>query len=189
MPNHITNVVKVTHKSDSEKIKFFIQDVQGEERLFDFNKIIPTPDDVYQGDISMQDRVNTEGRNWYDWNIQNRGTKWNAYGQYRNKYIDDVRDDDTEEYWDYHTIFVFDTARSTPGPIREALAKKYKHLDFYIEYADEDIGSNCWVIHIKDGKLTRVDKDWDDKFALYVKGKSARNRLESVITEVPKEQW
>lgn len=66
---------------------------------------------------------------WYDWRMENWGTKWNAC--------------DSSE-------FTFQTAWSTPYEWLEKLAKK---CDFILLFADEDIGSNCGVYIAKDGKL------------------------------------
>lgn len=66
--------------------------------------------------------------NWYDWNCQNWGTKWKAYGQ------TDGHDD---------TWFEFQTAWSHPTALMQKLARKYPEAIFVAIYADEDIGSNC----------------------------------------------
>lgn len=64
---------------------------------------------------------------WYDWSIENWGTKWNAYNQYTGQ-------DDG---------FRFSTAWSAPHPVLDALAKKYPDIRITHEWADEDIGQNC----------------------------------------------
>ena len=79
MPNHICNIVKV--KGDSEEVKNFMESVAKEKAQYkneatgygtiDFNKVIPEPE--YKN--------NTD---WYDWRIQNWGTKWNAYEHVKN---------------------------------------------------------------------------------------------------------
>ena len=50
---------------------------------------------------------------WWDWRVQNWGTKWNSY----NEVI-------TEEEDDY-VIYTFDTAWSPPEPIIFALREKF----------------------------------------------------------------
>ena len=68
---------------------------------------------------------------WYEWNIQNWGTKWNAYGY--------------EEGADYSQSkeLRFDTAWSAPHPILKKLSKKYPDIEITHEWADENIGINC----------------------------------------------
>ena len=64
---------------------------------------------------------------WYDWQVNNWGTKWNP----------------SEVYWGETNDFVsFNTAWSTPFPILLKLSKKFPKAKFIIEYADEDFGYN-----------------------------------------------
>ena len=79
--------------------------------------------------------------NWYDWCIENWGTKWNAYEQQHFS----IR---------YDNVIIFETAWSYPKPIIEKLAKKY---DFNFKYADEDIGNNCGKIAFADGEAIVFD--------------------------------
>lgn len=72
---------------------------------------------------------------WYDWSIENWGTKWNAKETF-------VVDD--------HTVD-FETAWSMPAPIFVELAK---YTDIRVIYADEDLGSNCGVVDYKYNKET-----------------------------------
>ncbi len=62
---------------------------------------------------------------WYKWNIENWGTKWNAWS---NKKEEEAKDS-----------VQFYTAWCAPVPIFEALAKKYKNIRFIVEiYGDYD---------------------------------------------------
>ena len=92
--------------------------------------------DIYKGDwtLGRQAIRNTEKYGWptwYEWNINNWGTKWNACG------YDDEYDYSHEEQ------LTFDTAWSPPHPILEKLSEKYPAIRFEHEWADEDIGQNC----------------------------------------------
>lgn len=121
------------------------------ELIIDFGKIIPVPDDILQGDLTMEQMQQTKGRNWYDWNIKNWGTKWNAYmGKKVNNHL------------------TFQTAWTMPEPIYKALAVMFPEAEIYVQYADEDYGSNCGTVTIKDGKciISRFDENLD--FALEV---------------------
>lgn len=78
---------------------------------------------------------------WYDWCIENWGTKWNAKETF-------VVDD--------HTVD-FETAWSMPEPVFVELAK---YTDIRVIYADENLGFNCGVVDYKYNKETgEVDID------------------------------
>lgn len=74
---------------------------------------------------------------WYDWRINNWGTKWNAYSQQ----IDG-------------DVIKFQTAWSTPQPAIQRLSEIFTDVQFTVEYADEDIGSNCGRYTFADGYLS-----------------------------------
>src|SRR6185437_15296502 len=89
--------------------------------------------------------------NWYNWSIENWGTKWNAYDIRINK---------------YGTI-VFQTAWAHPYKIVDALSKMFPKNSITVGYADEDKGYNLGIYKIKNGKLLhQLDLDkmsQDDK--------------------------
>ena len=74
---------------------------------------------------------------WYKWRIKNWGTKWNAYSQHMG-----------EEF------IYFETAWSTPKPIIKRLSEIFTDVQFTVEYADEDIGSNCGRYVFENGYLS-----------------------------------
>lgn len=83
---------------------------------------------------------------WYNWSIENWGTKWNAY----DIYIED-------------NSVTFDTAWCTPIKWLEKLAE---NLDFTVCFADEDLGSNFGIGYAKNGKLTITWLDEEDNYTL-----------------------
>lgn len=108
---------------------------------FDFAKIVPVPDNIYQGDLGPKEKEKYGENNWYDWNCNNWGTKWNSYSC-------QVLD---------NNIVEFKTAWSAPYPVIEALSSQYPELKIIHEYADEDMGYNCGiVIFTKDGEETEL---------------------------------
>lgn len=133
MPNHVSHIAKFNGKQeDVDFILDIIKTIEHDEerewtRHIDFNNIIPQPKSLFLGDLSFKDEKKTRGWNWYDWNRQNWGTKWNAY--------------DTER--DGNDI-VFDTAWTTPYPVMEKLHEMCKRYNVSCEvtYADEDAGCN-----------------------------------------------
>ena len=75
---------------------------------------------------------------WNRWNIENWGTKWNAYSQ-----------EEIEPH-----IIQFETAWSTPVRALESLSEKFPDVEIEVAYADEDIGRNCGRYTIEDGEVT-----------------------------------
>lgn len=130
MPNHITN--KIEFYGEKENIKKVLELIKGEEGCIDFNKIIPTPENIYQGDLGEVERMLYGKNNWYDWNIAHWGTKWNAYSDW----LDEEND-----------VVYFDTAWSCPLPILDALAKLcYEYnVSFSGKWADENRGYNVGI--------------------------------------------
>lgn len=74
---------------------------------------------------------------WYNWNIAQWGTKWNAYDQV------DISPNS----------FSFNTAWSTPSPIINAISIMFPDVIFELDYADEDIGSNVGRYVMQAGEL------------------------------------
>ena len=100
---------------------------------------------------------------WYEWSINNWGTKWNAY--------------DCSEYYNEPSesddIF-FNTAWSAPHPILDKLASMYPDIEIEHEWADEDFGYNLGKRTFKDGKefelYIPVTMKESYEFALKVQG-------------------
>ena len=79
---------------------------------------------------------------WYEWNIKKWGTKWNAYSQ-----------EEIEP-----NLIRFETAWSAPRPFYEAVAARFPEVEFVIEYADEDTGSNCGTLTYRNGTLASFEE-------------------------------
>lgn len=165
MPNHITNILtiegptkrvkeifkKISPGPTEEELKN--PSPESDEPVFkpaspldvakrkeglyeiDFEKIVPMPSNIYRGDLGDEERKKHGANNWYDWSVNNWGTKWNAYD------IEKV-DDNT---------IMFNTAWSMPEPVIKALSKMFPDVKVKIKWADEDFGSNCGEIHYKNG--------------------------------------
>jgi hypothetical protein len=80
MPNHCFNRVEIHCKSEEQKneIKKFLE---SEETCFDLSHILPEPD--YET-IEVKPTFGGDAKDnvmpgWWDWRIQNWGTKWNTY--------------------------------------------------------------------------------------------------------------
>ncbi len=106
------------------------------------------------GEKAVNNYIKYGFTDWYEWRCEYWNTKWNACETF-------VCDDSIE----------FETAWSAPFPIFEALSKKLPYIEFRIEYADEDIGSNCGVVVLKNGEYQKCDEPTDYiKFANSVWG-------------------
>jgi hypothetical protein len=159
MPNHVKNIVDFSGFS-KEKFAEIQAGILGElledgtRRLFDFSLIIPPPEHP-----EYNSNNNKHPMNWYVWNIENWGTKWNSYDL---------------STWKKQRIS-FCTAWSMPEPVFKALSLKYPEAKIEVSFADEDIGCNCGVAVYKAG--VRADYfQWDNrshiacKFARMVRG-------------------
>lgn len=78
---------------------------------------------------------------WYDWRIDNWGTKWNACEC-------KIGDDYLE----------FETAWSAPFPIIEDLSRRFPELIFHHDWADEDLGYNCGRHSYQNGVESPVEE-------------------------------
>jgi hypothetical protein len=76
---------------------------------------------------------------WYEWSVQNWGTKWNAYGQ------PDKRRTPNAIY--------FETAWSCPKDLIKKLSLNFHGIEFEIAWADEDLGYNIGIIKYRDGEI------------------------------------
>ncbi len=158
MPNHVSNRVELkSFDDDWKKEEAAFEQLQAmmktEEHPFDFNVLIPYPEQYQVLDDARRELEKKEGlraamrvkdgynSGGYDWCIQNWGTKWNAY---------DVG-------FSYDSIY-FCTAWSTPLPIWAELSKRFPDLRLEVEYADEDRGNNCGrLVYVNGVQKERVD--------------------------------
>lgn len=107
------------------------------------------------GNVYINNILQYGADSWYDWCCENWGTKWNA----NNTYVVD----DTE--------IEFDTAWSCPVNIFKELSRQFSGVEIVVEFADEDIGSNCGKITFLNGEIEEyIDMDGDTDFALEVCG-------------------
>lgn len=110
MPNDCYNSLAI--KASPEIIEKILAFVKSDENAFDFNKIIPMPDYIYDGDVGTEEEIYGK-YNWYDWSCENWGTKWNAY---------DIKV--------YDDGFGFCTAWGPAHPVIERLAILFPEADF-----------------------------------------------------------
>ena len=121
MPNWCTNSVVISH-DDETLIDALEQELMKGDDAKVFNHLVPRPAE--------------EEENWYAWNINAWGTKWDVNETYEND----------EGY------ICFDTAWSTPHEIIFELCLRYTDLTFEVQFADEDLGSNCGMYKLQNGQ-------------------------------------
>ncbi len=172
MPNHIKTILKV-QTEDIEKMKEIADRISGENGAIDFNALVQMPEEIRNNTspsrfvteeeypkihaqelkdvsdpkkyvtFSITEKMHNElvekygASNWYEWSLENWGTKWNAY---------DI------SYSEEGFCYEFETAWSHPFPIIEKLSLLFPDIEFFVQYADEDMGSNCGEYAIRNGE-------------------------------------
>lgn len=125
----------------------FIKDIKENKYINEYSKTYQkyNINNLYDlGKLYLNNKKEYGVTSWYDWCIENWGTKWNAYDQ------------STEEGKTF-VKFIFSTAWSMPKPIYDKLREL--NLNFEVKYADEDIGYNCGIYSYIDGKTNYVNKE------------------------------
>ena len=114
----------------------------------DWEENINTCDDLYNYLLDKYDNLLKLGKTyvnninlygystWYDWRINNWGTKWNA-----------VRS------WEDGDKFGFETAWSSVTKLMILLSTKFPNVLFCYGYADECLGVNVNRLHIQNGNV------------------------------------
>ncbi len=143
MKEYIDFMDEYSKKNNIEDLSAFAIPIAAETVYLNEHK------NIYKGDwiLGRQAIRNTEKYGWptwYEWNINNWGTKWNACGY-----------DDEHNYADEEEL-IFDTAWSPPHPILERLSEIYPKIHFKHEWADEDLGQNCGRCEYIGGKRTEI---------------------------------
>jgi hypothetical protein len=129
MPNWVYNTITI--EGTPEQVKEIAEYVKSDDSVFDFNKIIPAPEGC----------ENDSDFDWYSWNCENWGTKWNAGCSSKS---DDV--------------FEFQTAWSPPEPIFDALSEKFPNIEIKVYWEEEQGFGEMFTI--QDGIRCDVES-WD----------------------------
>ena len=174
MPNNCFGTV--TLYASDDRIKEVFSAIHGKvgikENPFDFNKIIPMPDNIYKGDIGREELELYGKNNWYDWSIKNWGTKWNS----RDTYVSG-------------NSICFWTAWSPCLPIIEAMSKLFP--DVIIDYWYEESGDGfCGrEVYLSGKQLYTEEADleehWidDDDFEQFGYSEGYQNRRTQITEE------
>jgi hypothetical protein len=144
MPNYCNNVVEI--RGPVAQVKALV------DHKLDFQKIHPYPPelDITAGREGADDspeqialvaaeesNLKKHGyKNWYDWCVNNWGTKWNAGGDndaMQVDYDEDVNDQGT-------ALFQFDTAWAPPLGVLEKLMETHPELSIECRYHEPGVG-------------------------------------------------
>lgn len=164
MPNHVTNVL--TLKGSKDEILGCLQaimvnhteeaikkaDIEPYEGIgtIDFNKIIPMPEEVYNGRLGPDERKMYGSNNWYDWSVEHWGTKWNSYNYYNHEIMSVAELEDGNDY-----VMGFETAWSQPEPVITKLSEMFPELTINHLYFDE-FDNFAGVVELKGGITVRT---------------------------------
>lgn len=147
MPNWATNTLTI--EGSPELVARFIDENKTDESIFSFTKSVPTPDTVFQGNLGAKEREIYGSNNWYDWNIANWGTKWDAT----------ITDDEWFVYNEDRTAELnFETAWSPPVAWIEKASLVYPELVFAIQYEEEGMQFSGKVM-ANNGNLTKLEDE------------------------------
>lgn len=125
MPNFCNNKLILTASNELLN-KFWIEnrlidDKDNEYLYLSFNKSVPKPENE---------------DDWYNWNINNWGTKWNACDCSVNE-IESINDTLNKEYTNLN--YQFDTAWDPPLEWLEKVANIYSDISFTLEYSEPNM--------------------------------------------------
>ena len=199
MPNWVSNTITATAESKTQ-LDAFLEKAKGEQSQirsegnedFHFGAFVHPSDEnlpYYKGEIEeekpegweemtpaeqMAHSLKFSGRNWYDWNITNWGTKW------------DAGDTHIERVGDLDALISFQTAWAIPEPILHAIAEQHPELTFNI-WAEEEQGWGAEFFAEK-GELS-LTREWDipNSHADYVE----RDNVDGCVCsyEDEKDEW
>lgn len=151
MPNYVTNVVKLD--GTPERIQALRQAIMNDAlgiHHIDFQKIIPMPGHIFAGPVGTREREIYGKNNWYDWSIENWGTKRNAVANevgIDQRKLDEIR---------------FYSENTAPHPIIAKLSEMYPDIKMEHCWADENLGYNCGQRTYKAGEF---DTDYQPGFS------------------------
>lgn len=183
MPNHITN--KISLRDDAQESKYdsnkevfekMTKFMKTEEREFDFNQLIPMPEELRNTKspvdiVSEEDyKKSCESVDKHNSNVEN--AHWERKYPITNKMSHELikkyeannwydwASKNWQTKWNAYSVHIdswgeifFQTAWATSRPILKALSEKFPTVEIEVNYADEDWGSNCGTLIYKNGEI------------------------------------
>lgn len=141
---------QLTIRGKEAEVFRLIEKVKGPNGLIDFNVFVPMPKEyiVEPKDNSFEAQFEASAACpkrpdgmplWYDWSINNWGTKWNA------AHVQSWNEQPKQPNGDSSYTLHFDTAWSPPRPILNLLRELYPKLEIYFEFEDEFDGKTYTI--------------------------------------------
>ena len=152
MPNWCSNYLQIETKTPKQFTKLIQGITNDSEQPFDFNRIIPTPEELRNTSApnkeNPQEMIKKYGySDWYDFRCARWGTKWNA------------RDVELTLESPTSLSISFNTAWSPPLPIIEKIAKKYPFAEITLSYYEEGMGFAGEVSYYKGNLLYEQEQE------------------------------
>jgi hypothetical protein len=160
MPNWCSNTIMISSDSP-EKIKEFVDFLEEKDGKEWFDFFLPTPEELKED-------------GWYDWNVQNWGTKWNPDAQ--NWSVDENFSE--VRFW-------FDSAWAPPVQLYNFITGN-TDFDVNAEYNEEGM---AFVGRFVDGEDEYYEYQYDDLMSLddipeeLVENWNIRERIEESLEE------
>ena len=140
MQNHVSNEIRIICNDEDTYDEFKELVKGGDDQEFDFDKIIPQPDDINPDlDANKKDvgGLTVSETDWYNWRNTNWGTKWNAYN---------IEIEWDEEYQECIEI-KFETAWSPPEPIYFKLDEIFGERISVNWFCRDESDNFCGYVH------------------------------------------
>lgn len=148
MPNHVYQKIRVRDQNNKNNLRELKKKILNKNNELDFNLIIPQPENIFKGNLGEEELKMCQENNrpnWYHWNQEFWGTKWNAYSTQISKNKDDILE------------FTFLTAWSIPKPIVEKLFEFFQGCGIHYLAAGGESNFAIEISQDEDGKQTYND--------------------------------
>lgn len=154
VPENERTIVEEEQKSD---LSFwnFIRPADEDLPYYFGTKTDPKPKgyDKWDAEKKMAHNLKFSGRGWYDWNIREWGTKWDA---------GDVDLTDSTENKSPDLYYTFQTAWSIPEPVFRAMVEQHPELNFDFSSEEEQgWGASFESASTDEGKTLVLTSEWD----------------------------
>jgi len=155
MPNWCNNTLEVW--GDKEQIKEFKKkgrvSRKDDKTDLSLDRFVPIPKEL-KGTTAPSKKTDRRlikkygADNWYDWRLNNWGTKWDVDAELVNENIPR-----SKKYNEGFLVYVFDSAWSPPIEWLEKMCKQYKKLRFKLKY-EEPLMGFMGVAIAENGEIT-----------------------------------
>ena len=130
-----------------------LEDIPVESEEIFLHQRTDIPRDEWElGKTAWNNIKNYGAPTWYEWSINNWGTKWNAFNQ----------------NFEEPNVLWFDTAWEGVPLLIQTLSEIFPDVEFQYAYADEDLGSNVGKGTIRNGEtdMTFPDNGSNEAFEI-----------------------